>query len=553
MNLKKLILTENACYKTGRTITPKGIMVHSTGANNPSLKRYVGPDDGLLGKNQNNNHWNQDRPDGRQVCVHGFIGKLADGSVATYQTLPWNRRGWHCGSGPNGSGNDTHISFEICEDGLADAAYFNAVYNEAAELCAYLCKEYKLDPAASGVLIGHFEGFSRGIASNHGDPNNWFPRHGKSMNTFRADVIKLLTVNEEPKLEASAATPATKTPAAPTNEEVIWNFFAGKGLNAYAIAGIMGNLYAESGLKPNNLQNSFEKSLGYSDDSYTAAVDSGAYANFVKDSAGYGLAQWTYYTRKQALLDFSKAAGASIGDLAMQLGYLWAELQNYSAVMSVLNSAASVKQSSDAVLTGFEKPADQSDAVKVKRANFSQGYYDKFAAKAGSTPVPSVPASAVKDGSTPAPSAPASAIKDGDTVKLADSATYYDGKPIPAWIKSQNWIVKSVKGDRAVIDKNVSGSNSINSPVNTKYLTVAGGSAAAAQVPPPTFQPYTVKVVADSLNIRKGAGTNNSVVGAISDKGVYTIVEESSGAGASKWGKLKSGAGWISLDFVQKR
>ena len=77
MNLHKLIFTNNACYKAGRKITPKGIMVHSTGANNPWLKRYVGPDDGLLGKNQYNNHWNQ--PMDREVCVHGFIGKLADG------------------------------------------------------------------------------------------------------------------------------------------------------------------------------------------------------------------------------------------------------------------------------------------------------------------------------------------------------------------------------------------------------------------------------------------------------------------------------------------
>ena len=112
MNLRKLIFTNNACYKAGRKIKPKGIMVHSTGANNPNLRRYVGPDDGLLGKNQYNNHWNQDRPDGRQVCVHAFIGKLKDGSIATYQTLPWDHRGWHAG----GDANNTHIGFEICED-----------------------------------------------------------------------------------------------------------------------------------------------------------------------------------------------------------------------------------------------------------------------------------------------------------------------------------------------------------------------------------------------------------------------------------------------------
>ncbi len=204
MNLRKLIFTNNACYKAGRTITVKGIMVHSTGANNPNLKRYVGPDDGLLGKNQYNNHWNQDKPDGRQVCVHGFIGKLADGSIATYQTLPWNHRGWHAG----GAANDTHIGFEICEDGLTDKAYFNAVYKEATNLCAYLCKEYNLDPMADGVIIGHYEGHKRGIASNHADPGHWFPKHGKSMDTFRAEVQRLLTATEPSK-------PPTPTPTEP--------------------------------------------------------------------------------------------------------------------------------------------------------------------------------------------------------------------------------------------------------------------------------------------------------------------------------------------------
>ena len=123
MNLNVCMLTNNACYKAGRKITPKGVMVHSTGANNPNLKRYVGPDDGKLGYNQYGNHWNQDKPDGREVCTHAFIGKLADGSVATYQTLPWDTRGWHCGSGSNGSANDTHISFEICFSGYSAAGY----------------------------------------------------------------------------------------------------------------------------------------------------------------------------------------------------------------------------------------------------------------------------------------------------------------------------------------------------------------------------------------------------------------------------------------------
>ena len=177
MNLHKLILTQNACYKAGQKITVKGIMVHSTGANNPYLKRYVGPDDGLLGVNKYNNHWNQPTPDGRQICVHAFIGKLADGTIATYQTLPWNHRGWHAG----GAANNTHIGFEICEDGLNDlgaasaSVYFGKVYKEAVELCVYLCKMYNL---TEKDIICHKEGCAKGIASNHGDVMHWFPKFG---------------------------------------------------------------------------------------------------------------------------------------------------------------------------------------------------------------------------------------------------------------------------------------------------------------------------------------------------------------------------------------
>jgi len=207
MNLHKLILTENACYKAGRKITVKGIMVHSTGANNPNLKRYVGPDDGLLGENQYGNHWNTYHPGGREVCVHGFIGKLKDGTIATYQTLPWDHRGWHAG----GSANNTHIGFEICEDGLADGTYFGKVYQEAVELCAYLCKMYGL---TEKNIICHSEGYKQGIASNHGDVMHWFPKHGKSMDTFRAEVKALLaagTESTESDTDAEKEAPADTT------------------------------------------------------------------------------------------------------------------------------------------------------------------------------------------------------------------------------------------------------------------------------------------------------------------------------------------------------
>ena len=188
----------------------------------------------------------------------------------------------------------------------------------------------------------------------------WYGQSESPMTTFGA------TSNSKPVTVANA-------------DKVIWDTLKGKGLNDFAIAGIMGNLYAESALKPTNLQNTYEKSLGYTDDAYTAAVDNGSYTNFVRDSAGYGLAQWTYWSRKQNLLNYAKSVGKSIGDLGMQIEFLWTELQGYKKVMTVLNSAKSIKEASDIVLTEFERPANMGDSVKEKRASYGQQYYDKYA------------------------------------------------------------------------------------------------------------------------------------------------------------------------------
>ena len=163
------------------------------------------------------------------------------------------------------------------------------------------------------------------------------------------------------------------------NEKTIWAFLWERLGNAFGVAGLMGNLYAESALNPQNLQNTYEKKLGMTDASYTEAVDKGSYKNFVKDSAGYGLAQWTYWTRKQNLLNFAKEKGSSIGDLEMQLEFLLKELGSYKSVLKALINAKSVGEASDAVLTQYEKPANQSESVKMARAKYGQKYYDQFA------------------------------------------------------------------------------------------------------------------------------------------------------------------------------
>jgi len=163
------------------------------------------------------------------------------------------------------------------------------------------------------------------------------------------------------------------------NEKTIWKKCLAAGMTIAGVAGLMGNLYAESALNPKNLQQTYEKSLGYSDESYTAAVDSGKYTNFVRDCAGYGLAQWTFWTRKEALLKFAKERNCSIGDLDMQLDFLIKELQSgYASVWKVLCTTNEVRTASNNVLFSYESPANQGTSVQTYRYNQAMRFYNDF-------------------------------------------------------------------------------------------------------------------------------------------------------------------------------
>ena len=167
-----------------------------------------------------------------------------------------------------------------------------------------------------------------------------------------------------------------------TRAEKIWNFLISKGLSEYGAAGLMGNLQAESALNPKNLQQTYEKKLGHTDASYTAAVDAGTYMNFVKDSAGYGLAQWTYWTRKEKLLNYARSCDASIGDLEMQLCFLWKELcESYGSVLTTLKNAKTIREASNAVLMKYERPANQGTSVQNARAAYAQEFFDRYGTK----------------------------------------------------------------------------------------------------------------------------------------------------------------------------
>lgn len=357
LKIIKAHAAKNLCYITAQKMTPKGIVVHSTGVNNPYLKRYVDAPD-VVGKNEYGNHWNQEKPGGRCVCVHAFIGYDKDHEVRVVETLPLDICCWGVGKGKNGSYNyaPAYIQFEICEDGLTDKSYYKKAFSVAAEYCAALCQSYGI---CVSKIVGHCEAYKQGYGSNHSDPEHWMKRFGESMDDFRNQVSAILKNKE-------------------------------------------------------------------------------------------------------------------------------AEKENIKETVS-----------------------------------------DK------------------------------SAIHNGDLVSIAKQATYYNGKTIPTWVKTQNWYVKNEPiGDRVVIDKNEKGTSSICSPLHRKFLTVVKpnkcSSASTSASSAPRKCPYLVKITTNVLNIRKGPGTGFAKTGSITDRGTYTIVEEKTENEARKWGKLKSGAGWIALEYTKK-
>ncbi len=439
----------------------------------------------------------------RNTSAHYFVGY--DGAI--WQSVEDKNVAWHCVAKSYKHAecrNANSIGIEMCVRKKSTASmgatdkdwYFeDATVEAAAELTRYLMDKYNVpashvirhydvtgkicpNPYVYNTTAHTWEEFKKkisGAASAGSSQTDRLYRVRKSWEDAKSQIGAFSSLDNAKKACTDGYTVydwdgrAVYSKAAAggmvqngNTEKAIWEYLAGKGLNAYAVAGLMGNLYAESGLNSCNLQNSYNKSLNMTDAQYTAAVDNGSYGNFVKDKAGYGLAQWTYHTRKQALLNYAKKAGASIGSLDMQLAFLWDELQGYKSVISTLKGAKSVRAASDAVLLGFEKPADQSGAVQKKRAGYGEAYYKKYAG-----------------------------------------------------------------GQQAAVPQE-------------KPQAAAG-------------VPFKVKVDILDLNIRTGAGTNYAKTGEHTGKGVFTIVEVKAGKGSTAgWGRLKSGAGWISLDYATR-
>lgn len=205
LTIIKVHQTKNRCYQQGRKVTHVGILVHSTGAVNRNLKRYVDAPE-YLGENTNRNHWNSEKAD---KAMHAFIGYDKDEKIIVAETLPLTISCWGSGSGKNGSCNRTHIQFEICQGSDTDAEYYHAAMDVAVKYCAHLCKERGWTPED---IISHKEAAEAGKASNHGDPDSWMKKFGDSMDDFRSRVGELLGVTvtvKEPEPKPEKTEPAT--------------------------------------------------------------------------------------------------------------------------------------------------------------------------------------------------------------------------------------------------------------------------------------------------------------------------------------------------------
>lgn len=312
-----------------------------------------------------------------------------------------------------------------------------------------------------------------------------------------------------------------------TNEEKIWNFLYSKLNNPYGVAGIMGNIYAESGLKSNNLQQSYEKKLGFTDESYTKAVDNGEYKNFIYDKAGYGLVQWTYWSLKKELYNYCMQKKTSIGDLEMQLELLCKQLSNSykESVWNICLNAKSVLEASNAMLLKFERPADQGESVQKKRANYGQKYFNKFAKSIEPE------------------------IKENKS---------YSGLGIGTAVAMQEMNVRSIPSTDGIIVGNLKRGDAVEVleilPTNWYKIVWPGFKNGYAYVSnkTKTYFTYTAKtfkieVTADALNIRVGASTADKVIGWMK-KGTQALISKVDG----HWGYIKDRKGWISLLYTKR-
>lgn len=484
MNIIQSICTQSDCYREGKAIDVKGLMIHSVGCPQPKAQPFI-------------NNWNKA---GASACVHAIVEP--DGDV--YQLLPWNHRGWHGG----GSSNNTHIGVEMTEpdtikyvggatwketgDGTNTKAHVLATYKHAVELFAYLCKMFSLDPLADGVIVSHSEGHKRGIASNHGDVEHLWSKFGLSMTQFRKDIKEAMVTDDTSGLtkimgssvatvEQMTAYIKAKNPTVAQSVIDMLPYYISEG----KAEGVRGDIaFAQSCLETGNFK--FENTA------VTLAQN-----NF----CGMGV---TYKGKTGNSFDTPQLG------IRAQIQHLKA----YASTEALVNACVDPRYRY--VTKGSAEYVEwlgQKENPNGKGWATGKGYGDKIIrilnAVIGTT---------------------VTKPEDKKEVWYRVRKTWKDAA-------TQKGAFHNLDNAKKCADEN-KGYSVFDESGKVLYSNKE-------------FEPYLVKVSLKDLNIRKGPGTNYARTQFI-PVGVYTIVEEADGKGATKWGRLKSGAGWISLDYVTK-
>lgn len=500
MKLVESILTKNPCYTAGKKIEVQGLMLHSVGCPQPKASAFI-------------SSWNSEAHD--SSCVHGFIDG-EDGTV--YQTLPWNHRGWHCGSGSRGSANNTHIGVEMCEpacirytagssftcsDVAAARTVAERTYEAAVELFAMLCRKYGIDPLADGAVISHREGCARGIASNHGDPEHLWTQLGMgyTMDGFRRAVKA-----------AMAGTPSGTDgytrimgDAVATAEQMEAYIRAKNPDVAQSVLGMV-PLYLSEG-----------KADGVRGDIAFAqsCLETG---NFTFSGSAVTLSQNNFCGMG---VTANGVKGNSFD--TPQLG-IRAQVQH-------LKAYASVEELKNTCIDPRFKYVTRGCAEYVEWLGQKENPAGKgWAAGAGyGEKILSILKGILGT--------------DGGTHSPGSAGAWYRVRKTWADAASQKGAFKVLENAKECADENP-GYSVFDEDGNAVYTKAAA------------FEPYLVRVSIPDLNIRKGPGTDYDKTGKYTGVGTFTIVEEADGEGASRWGLLKSYQGgrngWVSLNYAVK-
>lgn len=641
-NQKPLVcmMTQSSCYRGTRKMAVKGILWHSTGANNPTLKRYVQPDDNdpnrqtllnKIGVNPNGNDWNHMAI---EAGLNAWIGQLADGTVAAVQTMPWDYAPWGCGAGSRGSCNNGWIQFEICEDNLNNSGYFQKVYTEACELTAYLCKLYNIDPKGkvsfNGVqvptILCHQDSYQLGLGSNHGDVYHWFNKYGRTMDTVRNDVANLLKNSGGSITPTPTPTPTPITPDTPSKPtlrkgsegsdvEYLQSCLVklGYSVGSYGIDGDFGNDTYQAVRKfqsnhqlPNDgivgqatwaaIEQALKNSTPPVDEIYRVrkswdqpGTQIGAFKdlNNAKHMVDvWGSAYHVYNSKGQEVYPAASASDKPVQTVATTV--------TTETILPVATSYSGVKighacHDERGKYVGGT-PGDQ-DGTEVQIANWYNQNWN-YVLRPKNQPLAERIARACELGcnnnkigysQSARNTIYVEALKVGlDLSKITtpcncDCSSFVSTCCIIAGLPASIFYAGGNMRTTYTLKQAAEATNQFTIYTSTSYtrskdylkrgdillnsnqhtaIVLSNGSKAAPDVPATIQQPsiqtsstvnYLARVTVNSLNVRSSPNSNASINGVIKNGGVYTIVQEEGG-----FGKLKSGAGWIDLKYVQK-